>query len=314
MKGDAINFPKSVTICEVGPRDGLQNEKRILSIEERVDLINRLSDSGFKVIEVGSFMHPTAVPQMADTDEVFKRITKKSGVEYRALIANLKGVDRAFACGCKKVKLNVSASAAHNRANLNKTPRESMSEFPTCAEAARGKGLDISGSISMPFGSPWEYKIPIADIETIVDSYLDVGINEISLSDAAGMAMPDHVFSVCTEMKRHYPEVKWILHFHNTRGMGIANMIAGMQAGIDWFDSSVGGIGGCPFIPGATGNVASEDILHMFHEMGIETRVDLGSVIEIARTVRILIGHDLPSFILKAGRNSDLLPLSGGMA
>lgn len=310
VRRNSIKFPRSVTICEVGPRDGLQNESITLSIEEKVHLVDRLSGAGLKVIEVGSFMNPKAVPQMADTDEVFRRIIKKDGVEYRALIANLKGVDRAFACGCTKVKLNVSASSAHNHANLNMSPQESMAGFRACAESARGKGLDISGSISMPFGSPWEYRIPLSDIEVIVNSYLAVGIKEISLSDAAGMAMPDQVFSICTEMRRLFPDVKWILHFHNTRGMGIANIVAGMQAGIDWFDASVGGIGGCPFVPGATGNVASEDVLHMFHEMGIETGVNLDSIIEIAKTVRTLIGHELPSFILKAGRNSDLLPIT----
>jgi Isopropylmalate/homocitrate/citramalate synthases len=152
-----------------------------LSVEEKVILINQLTDAGYKIIEVGSFMNPTAVPQMADTDEVFKRITRKKGVEYRALIANLKGVDRAVACGCKKVKLNVSASTGHNLANLNKTPKESMAGFKVCADKARENQLDISGSISMPFGSPWEYKIPVSNVKEIVDAYIGSGITELSL-------------------------------------------------------------------------------------------------------------------------------------
>jgi len=278
-----------------------------LTVEEKVELIDRLTDAGFKIIEVGSFMNPAAVPQMAETDEVFKRISQKEGVEYRALVANIKGVERAVACGCKKVKLNVSASMGHNLANLNKTPKESMAGFKACAEAARKSGVNISGSISMPFGSPWEYKIPVDDVRAIVDSYLDADIKELSLSDASGMAVPNQVYDLCTSMQKYYPEVRWILHFHNTRGMGIANIFAGMQAGIDCFDSSFGGIGGCPFVPGAAGNVASEDLLHMCEEMGIETGIDLDMVIDIAKTVRVLVGHDLPSFVLKAGKNSDLL-------
>ncbi len=280
-------------ICEVGPRDGLQNEKRILSISHKVELIDRLTEAGFKAIEVGSFMNPIAVPQMADTDEVFKRINQKPGVEYGAIIANLKGVERAFLCGCKKVKLNVSTSIQHNLANLNKTPEESIESFKICAETARNKGMDISGSISMAFGSPWEHRIPISIVRKLVDSYLDTGIIEISLSDTSGMAMPNQVYSLCTEMKIHYPEIKWILHFHNTRGMGIANIIAGMQTGITFFDSSIGGIGGCPFVPGAAGNVSSEDLIHMCDGMGIETGINLDMLIDIAKTVETLVGHEL---------------------
>jgi len=296
-----------VTICEVGPRDGLQNESKILSVEEKVELINSITGAGFKVIEVGSFMSPKAVPQMADTDEVFKKINIKEGVEYRALIANLKGVERAVECGCKKVKLNVSASRAHNLANLNRTPEESVAGFKGCVDKALSSGLEISGSISMPFGSPWEHKIPVSDVKAIVDAYINVGIDEISLSDASGMAMPNQVYSLCMEMKRLYPQVKWILHFHNTRGMGIANIIAAMEAGIDWFDASFGGLGGCPFVPGAAGNVISEDVLHMCDSMGIKTGIDLDKAINVAKRVREIVGHDLPGYILKAGKNSDLL-------
>lgn len=296
-----------VTICEVGPRDGLQNEPIIISIDKKVELINSITDAGFKVIEVGSFMSPKAVPQMADTDEVFKKINRKEGVEYRVLIANMRGVDRAIECGCKKVKLNISASRAHNLANLNKTPEESVAEFKEVVNKAVSNGLEISGSISMPFGSPWEHIIPISDVKSIVDAYINVGINEISLSDASGMAMPKQVYSLCTEMKNLYPEVKWILHFHNTRGMGIANIIAGMEAGIDWYDASFGGIGGCPFVPGAAGNVITEDVLHMCDEMKIETGIDLDKAIETTKKVREFVKHDLPSCILKAGKNSDLI-------
>ena len=302
-----MNLPKKVTICEVGPRDGLQNEDKVLSLEEKIEIINAISDAGYKVIEVGSFMSPKAVPQMASTDEVFKGITKKEGVEYRALIANLKGVERAIACGCKKVKLNVSASKAHNLANLNMTPEESVAKFKDIVELAAENGLEISGSISMPFGSPWEHKIPVEDVKDIVKAYLNVGINEISLSDASGMAVPNQVYELCSKLKEEFPQVKWILHFHNTRGVGNANILAGLQAGITWFDTSFGGLGGCPFVPGAAGNVISEDVVHMLHEMGIETDVDLDRAINIANRMREIVGHDLPGYILKAGKNSELI-------
>lgn len=302
-----MNLPKKVTICEVGPRDGLQNEDKVLSLEEKIEIINAISDAGYKVIEVGSFMSPKAVPQMASTDEVFKGITKKEGVEYRALIANLKGVERAIACGCKKVKLNVSASKAHNLANLNMTPEESVAKFKDIVELAAENRLEISGSISMPFGSPWEHKIPVEDVKDIVKAYLNVGINEISLSDASGMAVPNQVYELCSKLKEEFPEVKWILHFHNTRGVGNANILAGLQAGITWFDTSFGGLGGCPFVPGAAGNVISEDVVHMLHEMGIETDVDLDRAINIANRMKAIVGHDLPGYILKAGKNSELI-------
>lgn len=302
-----MKLPSNVTICEVGPRDGLQNEERVLTIEEKIEVINALTDAGYKVIEVGSFMNPKAVPQMATTDDVFKGITRKEGIEYRALVANVKGVERAIACGCKKVKLNVSASKAHNLANLNMTPEQSVAKFKDCVDLALANGIEISGSISMPFGSPWEHEIPIEDVKNIVRAYLNVGIKEISLSDASGMAVPSQVYDICIELKEEFPEVKWILHFHNTRGAGNANIFAGLQAGITWFDSSFGGLGGCPFVPGAAGNVISEDVIHMLHEMNIETDIDMDKAIAVAKRIRKIVGHDLPGYILKAGKSSELI-------
>ncbi len=256
----ALTTVKKVRICEVGPRDGLQNEKTLLTTEQKIQLIDGLTDAGFPVIEVGSFVSPKAVPQMANTDDVFRGIKKKEGVEYRALIANLRGVDRAIACGCKKVKLNVSASVAHNLANLNCTPAESVARFAACVEKAKENGLGISGSISMAFGSPWDKEIPVDVVCKIIEAYLAVGITEISLSDASGMGYPSQVSQLCQTVKEKYPECTWWLHFHNTRGLGIANVLAGLNAGFTQFDSSFAGVGGCPFVPGAAGNVATEDL------------------------------------------------------
>lgn len=298
---------QKINICEVGLRDGLQNEKRMFTTEEKLELLNAMKDAGFKVIEVGSFVSPKAVPQVANTDEVFNKLQKGEGIEYRALIANLRGVDRAVSCGCTKVKLNVSASTAHNLANLNCTPEESVAKFAACVEAAKKAEIGISGSISMAFGSPWDKKIPISNVAKIVDAYLNVGIDEISLSDASGMAYPQQVKEICTYMKETYTNVKWWLHFHNTRGLGIANIMAGMECGFTNFDASFAGVGGCPFVPGAAGNVATEDILNMCEESGIETGIDLDKAIAISRKVVELVAHPTDSYILRAGKTKDLI-------
>lgn len=302
-----MEFPSRITLCEVGLRDGLQNETNILKTSDKLALVNELILAGFKVIELGSFMSPKAVPQMADTDELFLNLKYIEDVEFRALVANRRGVERAIKCGCRKVKLNVSASLGHNLANINMTPEESVAGFRESVNLAAKHGLEVSGSISMPFGSPWEGKIKLEDIQNIVDAYLKVGVKEISLSDASGMAVPNQVYSICRSMQDKYPQVKWWLHFHNTRGMAIANIIASMQAGITNFDSSFGGLGGCPFIPGAAGNVSSEDVVHMMDEMGINTGIDIIKAIDIARKVQHLVGHDTDSYVLKAGRNKDLI-------
>ncbi|NLA14704.1 MAG: hydroxymethylglutaryl-CoA lyase, partial [Tissierellia bacterium] len=261
-------LPSEIRLCEVGLRDGLQNEPKILTTEEKLKLAEGLINAGFKVIELGSFMSPKAVPQMADTDELFRHFNNVEGVELRALVANKKGVERAINCGCGKIKLNVSASKKHNLANINKTPEETVAGFAENVDLALENGLEVSGSISMPFGSPWEGVIPIKDVEEIVEAYLRVGIKEISLSDAAGVATPRQVYDICSSMQKKYPDVKWWLHFHNTRGMAMANILASMEAGITNFDSSLGGFGGCPFVPGAAGNVSTEDVVHMMDEMG----------------------------------------------
>lgn len=302
-----MNFVKSVVLCEVGPRDGLQNEKKVLTAEEKLELIEGAADAGFPVVEVGSFVSPKAVPQMATTDDVFKRLKRREGTEYRALIANLKGVERAAACGCTKVKLNVSASKAHNLANLNRTPAETVAGFGDCAAAAKSGGMEISGSISMAFASPWDREIPLGDVKEIVDAYLAVGVSEISLSDASGQANPRQVYDMCTEMAKCYPQVTWWLHFHNTRGMGLANIMAGMQAGFSRYDCAFAGVGGCPFVPGAAGNVSSEDLIHMLGEIGVECGIDLDKIMGVSRRLVEMVGHSTDSYLLRAGKSRDLI-------
>lgn len=302
-----MQIPVRVTLCEVGLRDGLQNERTILATADKLALARRVLASGFSVVELGSFVSPKAVPQTADTDELFCALNDVEGAELRALVANLKGVERAASCGCRKVKLNVSASRAHNLANLNRTPEESVAGFRTCVDAALEHGIAISGSISMPFGSPWERLIPVGDVERIVEAYLAVGVSEISLSDASGMAVPTQVYELCGRMQTAYPEVSWWLHFHNTRGAAMANILAAMQAGVTRFDTSFAGLGGCPFVPDAAGNVASEDVAHMLEEMGVETGVDVARAIETAKLASALVGRAPQSYLTRAGRSADLI-------
>ena len=302
-----MKLPSSITLCEVGLRDGLQNETYILNTEQKLEMLRGLIDAKFPVIEVGSFMHPRAVPQMANTDEVFKAIGDVPGVELRALIPNLRGIQRAIDCGCKKVKLNVSASRQHNLKNLNMTPEESVAGFASCVDAAVENGIAISGSISMPFASPWEGRITEEDVDAIIEAYLKVGITEISLSDTSGMAVPNQVYNLCCHIKEKYPQATWWLHFHNTRGLAMANIMAAMEAGMDRFDSSFGGLGGCPFVPGAAGNISTEDVLHLCKESGIATGIDITKVIELSRKLKELLNHDMDSYILRAGRSCDLI-------
>jgi len=302
-----MNHPNAITLCEVGLRDGLQNEKTCIATEEKIAMVRQLMDAGFRVIEVGSFTHPKAVPQMADTDAVFQALGDTPGVELRALVPNLRGVNRAIDCGCKKVKLNVSASRQHNLKNLNMTPEESVAGFASCVAAAKDAGIGISGSISMPFASPWEGVTPIETVDSIIEAYLAVGIDEISLSDASGMATPVQVGKLCAHVLEKYPAASWWLHFHNTRGMAMANMIAAMDAGMTRFDTSFGGLGGCPFVPGAAGNLSTEDVVHLCDESGINTGIDILKIMELSRHLQTLLDHDLDSYILRAGRSADLI-------
>lgn len=303
-----MKLPEKVILCEVGLRDGLQNECEALPLEDKRALARAVIAAGFRVIELGSFVSPKAVPQMADTDALFSELKDVEGVELRALAANLKGIARAAACGCKKVKLNVSASRVHNLKNLNRTPEESIGSFRDCAEAARDAGIELSGSVSMPFGSPWERHIPAKDVFSIIEAYRVLGVDEISLSDTSGMAVPNQVYALCGSVREAFPDVTWWLHFHNTRGVALANVFAAMQAGMDRFDASFAGLGGCPFVPGAAGNVATEDAVHMLDEMGVATGIDLDACIEMGKKAAALFSRS-ESYILRAGRSSALLKL-----
>lgn len=307
LRPDGMKLPTSINICEVGPRDGLQNEKTLLSIEQKAELIEYVVQAGAKIIEIGSFVHPQAVPQMADTDAVVRRIRRVEAVEYRALILNLKGLERAENAGLTKAKLTASASRAHSLANIKRTPEEVVRGFAACADYAAAHNMELSGAISTAFGCPFEGRVPAEQVLSVVSCFREIGVKELSLSDTTGMANPLQVYELCTMVQKQFPDVKWVLHFHNTRGMGLANVIAGMMAGVKYYDACFAGLGGCPFAPGATGNIATEDLIHMCHEMDIETGYDLDKMISVGRTVRQMIGHDTASFVLKAGKCSDIV-------
>ena len=303
----AGTWPSQITVSEVGPRDGLQNEKAMFSIEQKVDLIERSVQAGAKIIEIGSFVHPKAVPQMADTDEVAKRIRRVQGAEYRALVMNLKGLERAEAAGVMKVKMTASASRAHSLANSNRSPEEVVRSFGECADYAAAHGMEMSGAIPTSFGCSLEGKVPLAQVLSVVDCFREIGVNELSLSDTTGMANPRQVFLYSKKVLEKYPDMIWNLHFHNTRGMGLSNVISGMLAGISRFDASFAGLGGCPFAPGASGNIATEDLIHMCHEMDVATGYDLDQVMAIGRTIQGILGRQTDSMILRAGKCSDIV-------
>lgn len=302
-----MEWPKNVVVCEVGPRDGLQNEKTMLTVEQKVELIEKSVQAGARIVEIGSFVHPKAVPQMADTDEVARRIRREPGVEYRVLVMNRKGLERAAGAGIMKAKVTASASPAHSMSNMNRMPEEVVRSFGEYAEFAAANRMELSGAISTAFGCPFDGKpVPLKQVLSVVACFRDIGIKELSLSDTTGMANPKQVYDFVTAAKLKFPDVTWVLHFHNTRGMGLANVMAGLLAGVDRYDACFAGLGGCPFAPGASGNIATEDLVHMLDEMGIETGYDLGKLIDLGKQVQALVGHETTSAVLKAGRCSDI--------
>jgi hydroxymethylglutaryl-CoA lyase len=299
-----FNLPSKVSVCEVGPRDGLQNEKALLTTDQKIELIEAIVEAGARCVEIGSFVHPKAVPSMADTDEVARRLKKQDGpagvkVEYRALALNLKGVERAHAAGITKVKVTVSASPTHSKQNSNATPEEVIKSFEQCAAFCRDRGMELSGAISTGFGYYAEGVIPLEQVEKVVRSYLALGVTELSMSDTTGMANPRQVCAYMTALRARYPDVLWTLHTHNTRGMALANILAALAAGVTHFDASFAGLGGCPFAPGASGNVATEDVLNMLHSMGIETGYDLEKTLAVARRAEELVGRPGDSSMLR---------------
>ncbi|MFO7263159.1 MAG: hydroxymethylglutaryl-CoA lyase [Bacillota bacterium] len=299
-------LPTKVTICEVAPRDGFQAESQWIPTEDKLKIIRLLCETGIQSMEITSFVHPKAIPQLKDAEEVVRGAQDITGVAFRALVPNVKGAERAVSVGIKKLKLMLSATDSHSLANANCTTEEALSGFPPIVDLAERHGVTVGGSISVAFGCPYEGKVPPERIKTIVQRYVELGIREISLADTTGMANPKQVYELLGELKAAFPSVTFSLHLHNTRGMALANVYAALEQGIVHFDSSIAGLGGCPYAPGATGNVATEDLVHFLGEMGIETGIDLDKVIQVAKTVKEMLGHDGGSYMLQAGPCSQL--------
>ena len=297
-------------IQEVAPRDGLQIEPAWVPTDDKVVLIDQLSGAGFTRIEAGSFVSPKAIPALRDGAEVFARIHRAPGVVYVALIPNLKGAQRALAAGADELNLVLSASEAHNRANMGMPVEQSLVAFADVAALAATHGkVSLNGTVATAFGCPFQGDIDEARVLSLVERYLTLGVTGITLADTTGMANPHQVARLVGKVLRRVPPQALTLHFHNTRGLGLANVLAACDAGARRFDASLGGLGGCPFAPGASGNICTEDLVNMCHEMGIETGIDLPLLIELSRGLPRLLGHETAGQVAKAGRNRDLHPL-----
>jgi hydroxymethylglutaryl-CoA lyase len=294
-------MPGRVSIREVGPRDGLQNEDIILTTDQKVRLINALSTTGLAFIEVGAFVRPQNVPQMADTAEVFARLERRPGVVYSAIAPNVIGARRAVAAGADSIQVFLSASESHNQSNINMSIAQSLAQAAAIAPIVNSAGRMFDAVLSVVFGCPFEGDVPIERVLTMSGRLLDLGAAQITFGDTTGMAHPRLVQEMVLAFRRRFPRAQLRLHPHSARGAGLANVLAAMEVGVDRFDASAGGVGGCPFAPGAPGNICSEDLIHMLHEMSIQTGVNLPALIECARMLEGLLGHEVPGQTIKAG-------------
>jgi hydroxymethylglutaryl-CoA lyase len=291
---------KRVYIQEVSARDGFQMERIFIPTPRKVDYIDRLSRTGLAKIEVTSFTSPAAIPALTDAELVLNQIERAADVEYTALVPNLRGCERALSAGVDEINLVMSASESHNRANLRMSCEQSLEQFGSIVQRARGH-VHISGSLSTAFGCPFEGPITTPRVVELTERLVKHGIERISLCDTTGIANPSQVERLFREVASRWPRVQFTAHFHNTRGMGLANALAALDVGIDRFDASLGGLGGCPFAPGATGNVCTEDLIHMLQMMGYDTGIDLDALLLIAADLPALVGHEVPGQVVKAG-------------
>lgn len=277
-----MNFPENVSIKEVGPRDGLQNESEMVPTDAKIEWINMLSDSGTSYIEISSFVHPDWIPQLKDATEVAKKIKRNPNVTYAALVPNNMGLERALEVNIDEVCLFLSASETHNKKNINKTIEDTYPILKSVSSESKKASKTIRGYVSTVFGCPYEGAIDTTKVITICDKLFTMGVDEISIGDTIGVADPAQVARVLDQLLRYFPKDKLAMHFHNTRGTALANVLVAMDYGITKFDSAVGGLGGCPYAKGASGNLATDDLLYMLHRMGIETGIDEKSIINAA--------------------------------
>ncbi len=301
------DLPSAISIREVGPRDGLQNEAPVPT-SAKVALIDALSGTGVGRIEAVSFVHPRAIPQMADADEVWRQIKRDDGVRYSALVPNLVGARRALDAGFREIEVVVSASDTHNRKNVNRSTAESLDDIAVILQTVHDAGATCQVIVSTAWGCPYEGDVPVDRVVGVGRRAAADGADGLSYGDTTGMATPTRVTRLVGAARAALPDLPLNLHFHNTRGTGLANVLAALSVGVDDFDASVGGLGGCPYAPGATGNVCTEDLVHMVEDMGVATGIDLGLLIEAARQAEGLVGRALPSQVLRAGPRSRRTP------
>jgi hydroxymethylglutaryl-CoA lyase len=294
------DIPDRISVREVGPRDGLQNEKPVPTRDE-IELIDRLSATGIRRIEAVSFVRPQAIPQMADADEVWHGIERTDLVRYSALVPNLRGARRALDAGLPEIEVVVSASDTHNRKNVNRSTEESLDDIAAVIDEAHQRGVTCQVIVATAWGCPYEGDVPVSRVVGVARRAVADGADSISFGDTTGMATPGRVWSLVGEFRSAHPGMPLNLHFHNTRGAGLANVLAALELGVNDFDASVGGLGGCPYAPGASGNIATEELVHMVADMGIETGVELAALIDAAADAERIVGRELPSQVLRAG-------------
>jgi len=299
-----VNLPQQVTVVEVGPRDGLQNESAVVPAADKIAFIDLLSDAGCPVIECGAFVSPRWVHQMRDTAEVFAGIHQKPGVRYTALVPNLTGLARARAAGVTEIAIFAASSESFSRRNINQSIDEALTTYAeVCAQAA-ADGIRVRGYLSTAFGCPFEGAVAPTTVARVAEALITMGAFEVAVSDTIGIAHPGQVPQVVAAVAERIPLEKIALHFHDTRGTALANVLAALQLGITTFDASAGGLGGCPYAPGATGNLATEDLIFMLNGLGIETGVNLPALVSASAFIESRIDHPLPSRYYRAARSS----------
>jgi hydroxymethylglutaryl-CoA lyase len=298
-----------VRIVEVGPRDGLQNERARIPTETKIRYVDLLSEAGFGWIEVTSFVHPQAVPQMADADEVFRAIHKRGGTHYVALVPNPRGLARAVAAELKDVALFVAATESFSRANINRSIAQSLVDARAVVEGARASGASVRAYISVAFACPYEGPVDPKQVRPVAAQLFDMGVDEVVLGDTIGAATPADVTALMRALLDIAPVERWGMHFHDTRGIALANVMASLDLGLRKFDSSAGGLGGCPFAgPGAAGNVATEDLLYLLDGLGVQHGISLDKVLDASRFIVDAVGHPLTSKVYQAGGRLTTIP------
>ncbi|NPV90484.1 MAG: hydroxymethylglutaryl-CoA lyase [Firmicutes bacterium] len=289
-----MHLPQRVMIREVGPRDGLQAESTFIETRDKIGLINGLIACGIDQIEATSMVNPRAIPQLRDAEEVVRGIGRKPRLVISALVGNARGVERAIRAGVDEVQMVISVSETHNQRNMNMSIAESLTQLEKVMLTSSGTGLKVRAAAAVTFGCPFEGKIPVERLINLVSEYRGLGIRQVTLADTAGLGNPRQVYEVVNELRDHFPCLDLALHFHDTRGLGLANVVAGMQAGIEIIESSIGGLGGCPFIPRATGNIATEDLVFLCESMGVETGVSLAGLFEVVKQFEEVLGKRMP--------------------